>query len=201
MSKIQTVISDEWGEIAQFSIAGEAEVEAGIRYVFSSSSDKPHVIVVVADSSNAIRDVKVNGETLEPVNTETRTFISRVVQPDRDAEVVISLNPNVPGASVYAGFFERWGKPIRGGFHKAVSKFWNECFACKALVRMAISVVTGGADLTGEALDQAFEAAEDQLDDYIGDTLLAEIIDVVRDAMNPGRLVAREVCLRLGYCT
>ncbi|HYJ87099.1 MAG TPA: hypothetical protein VEW46_13650 [Pyrinomonadaceae bacterium] len=203
MARIQTVISDRsWGEIAQFSVEGESEVEAGIRHIFRPSTSQSHVIVVVAEAPDQIRQVMVNGEEARRIDTGSAvTFVSQVGPLEPNVEVDILLNREVSSATVHAGFFAKWGKKLRGMFHSAVSKFANECFVCQSLLRMGISLATGGADLAGEALETALEAAESALDEFISDTLLGEILDVLRNVVNPGRLVAREVCRELGYCT
>jgi hypothetical protein len=197
MAKAQVSFSDSaWGELTSYEVR-DGEKEEFI-HRFDAPDDAEYAVVVTVDGAAEVV-VSARDAGLEPVMTRERARVyERVRGP------VIALIRVFGSARIELGFFKRLGKQAREKgsalFHRAVKRFANECAACQALVRFAISFATGGADLAGEALDHALEEAAEQIAKVLGDSLFDEVLSILRSMVNPGRLAAKEVCRRLGYC-
>lgn len=184
-----TATDPEWGTLVNLDIE-DARPGDSIRYVHFPADDEPIAIIVAVPHG---ADVSLGtGARTEIIQNEGTHNVWVAVGHVGPIEINITAVEGQEWASL--GFARRgWKDRAEDAFRR----FVNKCRACKVAVRFAMNVATGGGDMTGEAMDLAAQ----RIEELLGDTILDEILDILRRVLNPGKWIAAEVCRRLGYCT
>lgn len=105
--------------------------------------------------------------------------------------------------TLHIAIFRRIREAAESTIRRVITRFKDKCWACMRLVKFLITVpISGGLD--EEAAVDAIEAIlPEALAEWLKDSVFGpKIGDILRQirGVDPRRLVAREVCTRLGFC-